>query len=120
MHQPHVPHMNVAIHILRYLKASPGEGISFSSSNDLHVTTYINSDWANCPITRRSTIGFFIQLGTSPISWCTKKQTIVAHSSAKEEYCTMVVTICEFVWFQKLFIDLGAPHHGPMTLYYDN
>ncbi|XP_041025291.1 uncharacterized mitochondrial protein AtMg00810-like [Juglans microcarpa x Juglans regia] len=94
MHAPRDPHMQAAIHVLRYLKGSPGQGIFFSLSSTLHVTTYTDSDWVSCPTTRRSTTGFFIQLGMSPISWCTKNRRQQC-SSAKAEYRVMEVTTCE-------------------------
>ncbi|KAF5452401.1 hypothetical protein F2P56_027402 [Juglans regia] len=68
MHAPRLPHMTAAIRVLRYIKGTPGQGIFFPSSNDLHVRAYTDSDWANYPTTRRSTTGFFITLGSSPIS----------------------------------------------------
>ncbi|KAF5452044.1 hypothetical protein F2P56_027083 [Juglans regia] len=78
MHAPRIPHMTAATRVLRYIKGSPGQGIFFSSSSTTQVIAYTDSDWASCPTTRRSTTGYFIQLGTSPISWRTKKQTTVA------------------------------------------
>ncbi|KAF5471667.1 hypothetical protein F2P56_008440 [Juglans regia] len=60
MHAPHVPHMQAATRVLRYIKGSPRQDILFSSFSSLHVTAYTDSDWANCPTTRRSTIGYFI------------------------------------------------------------
>ncbi|KAF5449776.1 hypothetical protein F2P56_030188, partial [Juglans regia] len=62
MHAPRVPHMTAATRVLRYLKGCPGQGIFFPSSNSTHVSAYTDSDWASCPITRRSTTGYFIQL----------------------------------------------------------
>ncbi|KAF5447682.1 hypothetical protein F2P56_033214 [Juglans regia] len=86
MHAPRVPHMTVATRALCYIKGYPGQGIFFPSSNNTHVSAYTDSDWVNYPITRRSTTGYFIQLGTSPISWRTNKQNIVSCSSAEAEY----------------------------------
>ncbi|KAF5451600.1 hypothetical protein F2P56_026693 [Juglans regia] len=74
MHAPHAPHMQAATRVLRYIKGSPGQGIFFLSSNTLHVTAYNDYDWASCPTTRRSTPGYFVQIGTSPISWRTKQR----------------------------------------------
>ncbi|XP_035546832.1 uncharacterized mitochondrial protein AtMg00810-like [Juglans regia] len=57
MHAPRVPHMTAATRALRYLKGCLGQGIFFPSSNSTHVSAYTDSDWASCPITRRSTTG---------------------------------------------------------------
>jgi hypothetical protein len=120
MHAPRLPHMQAATRVLRYIKGSPGQGIFFPSSNTLHVTAYTDSDWASCPTTRRSTTGYFIQLGTSPISWRTKKQTTVARSSAEAEYRAMAVTTCELTWLKQLLADFGISHPEPFSLHCDN
>lgn len=111
MHAPRVPHMTAATRVLRYIKGYSCQGNFFSSSSSMHVTSYTNSDWASCPTT-----GYFIQLGTSPISWRTKKQTSVARSSAEAEYLSMAVT----TWLKQLLTDLGIPHPESFTLHCDN
>ncbi|XP_042958212.1 uncharacterized mitochondrial protein AtMg00810-like [Carya illinoinensis] len=115
-----VPHMIAALRVLHYIKGCPGQGIFFPSSNNTHVSAYTDSDWANCPATRHSTTGYFIQLGTSLISWLTKKQSTVSRSSAEAEYRAMVVTTCELTWLKQLLTDLGVPHPEPFTLHCDN
>lgn len=83
MHQPRQPHYDVAVRVLRYLKSSPGKGIILSSSSSLRLSTYFDSNWASCPIMRRSTTGYFTMLGTSSISWKTKKQNTISGSSVE-------------------------------------
>ncbi|KAF5469588.1 hypothetical protein F2P56_013650, partial [Juglans regia] len=120
MHAPRAPHMQAATRVLRYIKGGPGQGIFFPSANTLHVTAYTDSDWASCPTTRRSTTGYFVQIGTSPISWRTKNQTTVARSSAEAEYRAMAVTTCELTWLKQLLTDLGVSHPEPIRLHCDN
>ncbi|XP_041002959.1 uncharacterized mitochondrial protein AtMg00810-like [Juglans microcarpa x Juglans regia] len=115
MHDPRVPPMAAATRVFCYIKGCPGQGIFFSSFSSMHVTTYIDSDWASYPITR-----YFIQLGTNPISWHTKKQTTVARSSTEAEYQAMAVIICELTWLKQLLTNLEISHPESFTLHCDN
>ncbi|XP_058222244.1 uncharacterized mitochondrial protein AtMg00810-like [Rhododendron vialii] len=120
MHTPWVPHFDAAIRILRYLKGSVSHGLLFSSSSALSLTGYTDSDWASCPMTRRSTTGYFITLGTNPVSWRTKKQSVVSRSSAEAEYRAMASTTCELLWLHTLLHNLAVPLSSPITLHCDN
>ncbi|XP_071723121.1 uncharacterized mitochondrial protein AtMg00810-like [Rutidosis leptorrhynchoides] len=66
------------------------------------------SDYATCPMSRRSTTGLCIKLGDYLLSWKTKKQPTVSLSSAEAEYQAMAKTTCEMVWLRGLLRDLGV------------
>ena len=68
MHAPHKPHMEAVLCVLRYLKNSLGQGLFFLSHNDLSLRGFSDSDWANCPISRRSNTGYGVFLGSYLIS----------------------------------------------------
>ncbi|KAH9685044.1 protein kinase domain-containing protein [Citrus sinensis] len=97
MHTPRRPHYDATLRVLRYIKSSPGASILLSSTSSLELSAFSDSDWASCPMNRRSTTGYFIMLGNSPISWKTKKQPVVSRSSAEAEYRAMATTTCELV-----------------------
>ncbi|XP_019056014.1 PREDICTED: uncharacterized protein LOC109115895 [Nelumbo nucifera] len=86
IHEPRQENLDAALHIVRYLKGTPLHGISLSSNSNLVLNGYSDSDWASCPVTRQSTTGYITLLGSSPLSWKTKKQLTVSCSSAKAEY----------------------------------
>lgn len=110
MHKPTAPHYQAALRVLRYLKGSPHQGVLFASNSTAALTAYCDSDWAGCPSTRKFTTGFCVLLGNSPFSWKSKRQTIVARSSAEAEYRAMAMTTCEVLWVNQLLKDLGVPH----------
>jgi len=89
--------MVAARHVLRYLKGKPGQGLLMQSDSDLQVLAYCDSDWGTCPIMRRLLTGYFVTLGGSLISWKTKKETTVSHSSAEAEYRVMATTTSELI-----------------------
>ncbi|KAL4192828.1 hypothetical protein AMTRI_Chr06g196210 [Amborella trichopoda] len=100
MHQPREPHLSVAHRFLRYLKGTTNQGFILSSKNSFQISAYCDSDWASCPITRRS--------------------TTMSRSSAEAEYRSMATTACELIWLKTLFSDLGIHHPQPMHLHCDN
>ncbi|KAK2986285.1 hypothetical protein RJ640_021854 [Escallonia rubra] len=81
-----------ALQVLRYVKGAPGQGILLPANSSLTLRAYCDADWAGCPSTQRSTAGYIIFLGSSPISWRSKKQSIVSCSSAEAEYRAMATT----------------------------
>lgn len=82
MHNPQKDHMEAAMRIVRYLKGSPGRGILFRKNDHLSIQGYTDADWAGSPGDRRSTSGYFTLVGGNLVTWKSKKQKVVALSSA--------------------------------------
>ncbi|XP_019237389.1 PREDICTED: uncharacterized protein LOC109217587 [Nicotiana attenuata] len=98
MQAPREPHLKAAIHVLRYLKKDPTLGIFLSNDPNYTVSAYFDSDWAACPDSRKYVSGYIVLLEDSPISWKSKKQTIVSLSSAEAEYRSVKKVVGELVW----------------------
>lgn len=54
------------------------------------------------------------------MTWISKKQSVVAKSSAKAEYRSMVHGICKALWLRLLFHEIGLEVNTPMSLLCDN
>ncbi|KAJ9542449.1 LOW QUALITY PROTEIN: hypothetical protein OSB04_028955 [Centaurea solstitialis] len=117
---PRQNHLNAAHRVLRYLKATVGQGILLSRSKGYNLTAYCDSDWLGCPFTRRSRTGYLLLLGGAPVSWKTKKQSVVSRSSAEAEYRSMASTVSEILWMRWLLQELDVPFEGPTPLFCDN
>lgn len=120
MKEPREDHWTAAIRVVRYLKGNPGQGIFLRADGPFHLTGWCDSDYATCPLTRKSITGYFIQLGGSPISWKTKKQKTVSRSSAKAEYRALAFLTQELIWLKRILVGLGVPHVESMTVCCDS
>ncbi|RVW88729.1 Retrovirus-related Pol polyprotein from transposon RE1 [Vitis vinifera] len=121
MHNPEEQHMNAVMRILRYLKNAPGKGILFAKNvNHQSIEVYTDADWAGAVDDRRSTSGYFTFVGGNLVTWKSKKQNVVARSSAEAEFRDMALGLCEPLWLRLLLQDLGYLSRQPIRLFCDN
>jgi hypothetical protein len=71
-------------------------------------------------MTRRSTTGYCVFLGSSFVSWRKKRQKIVSLSSVEAEYRAMIGTWCEVSWLQSLLKHIHILHLKPTLLHCDD
>jgi len=117
---PRKPHYDAALHVLRYLKGTVHRGLFYPKDTTLQISAYCDADWGNCRMSARSLTGYCVFLGSSLISWKTKKQKTVAKSTAEAEYRSMSATTSELEWISYILHDLQVPVSLPFTLYCDN
>ncbi|KAK9911087.1 hypothetical protein M0R45_035010 [Rubus argutus] len=120
MHSPTMAHLHIVKRILRYLKGSVGRGILMKNNGNTEIMGYTDADWAGNTLDRKSTTGFCTFVGGNLVTWRSKKQTVVARSSAEAEYRAMASTSCELIWLKGLLSNLGFPSNQPMSLFCDN
>ncbi|KAJ0528553.1 putative RNA-directed DNA polymerase [Helianthus annuus] len=120
MHSPTDVHLQIALRLLRYLKSGPGCGLLFKRSDRLDLVGYVDSDWAKCLSTRKSVTGYCVYLGSSLVSWKSKKQSTVSRSTGEAEYRAMCSATCEIMWLLNLLREVGVNCGLPVKLYCDS
>ena len=73
MQEPHELHWNAAKCILRYVQGTITFRIHYAAGTTLNLLCFIDSDWAADNIDRKSTSGYSLSIGSSPICWSSKK-----------------------------------------------
>ncbi|GKD80842.1 ribonuclease H-like domain-containing protein, partial [Tanacetum coccineum] len=105
---------------LWYVRGTLDYGLQLFSSSTTNLVAYSNVDWASCPNTRRSTSGYYIFLGNNLLSWSSKRQLTLSHSSAEAEYRSVANAIAETCWLRNLLRELHTPLSSATLVYCDN
>ena len=96
MHDPSKDHLSVVMRILRYLKSSPGRGLMFRKYGHLNMEGHSDVDWIGS-LYRQSTSEYFTFVGGNLVTWKSKKQKVVALSSAEAEFRGISKGVCELL-----------------------
>ena len=118
---PKIQHWTACKCLLRYLKGTISLGLLFTPTvSDLALTIYTNADHASCKVTKKSTSGICVFLGSNLLVWSSRKQSIVACSVGEAEHRAMAQGITEVMWLKSLFTELGYSLSHVPVLWCDN
>ena len=120
MAEPRQRHWVAAKHILRYLKGTITYGLNYSANGGIFLHGYADADWAGSPVDRKSTTGYCFSLGSAMISWSSRKQGTLAHSTAEAEYIATSDASREAVWLRKLIYGLYGNKLETTVIHCDN
>jgi hypothetical protein len=120
MVEPRHVHLVATKHVLRYLHGPVGYGLRYVLDDEVKLQVYIDSDWVGSAVDRKSTSGYCFSLGSSMISWLSRKQSSVALNTTEEKYIAASVASREAMWLRKLLARLIDLELEPTLIYYDN
>ncbi|KAG8489332.1 hypothetical protein CXB51_017400 [Gossypium anomalum] len=120
MHAPTSSHMVALKRILRYLYGTLSHGLVFRLSDRLSLVGYADANWGLDFDDRRSTTGYCVYFGHTPISWCSKKQTVVSRSTAEAEYRSLAAATSDVTWLVSLLAELKVNLVDLPTVWCDN
>jgi hypothetical protein len=81
--EPRHVHFVAEKHVMRYLKVTLDCGINYDGDHDFILSGYTDSDWAESVYDRKKTSGCCFRLGSTMISWKSRKQSSIALSTTE-------------------------------------
>ncbi|XP_066354856.1 secreted RxLR effector protein 161-like [Miscanthus floridulus] len=122
MEDPREDYWAAVKRLLRYIKGTVDQWIVFPKTGEsrLQLTVFSDADMAGDIDGRRSTSGVLFFLGSSPISWLSLKQKVVALSTCEAEYVEVATAACQVVWLCRLLGELTSVEAHPPALMVDN
>jgi hypothetical protein len=100
MHAPRTSHRALVKHVLRYIRGILDFGLHLRASSSTTLMAHSDADWAGCPNSHRSMSGYCIYYCDSLISWFSKGQTTISHSSVEAEYRDVAHAVGECCWMR--------------------
>jgi hypothetical protein len=122
MQSPKLSHMQAVKRILRYLQGTIDYGVLYTKAEEdqKRLIGYCDSDWSGDKVERKSTMGYVFTLFNCPISWSSKKQTVVALSTCEAEYISACNAACQGIWLQSLLQEMKIDVDHEVELMIDN
>jgi len=112
--------MAAARRVARYLYHTRDKGIVFNRSTD-GLLGFSDSNFCNCIDTRRSTSGYVFTLHGAPISWRSKLQPSISHSTAEAEIRALNECALDAKWLRRMVGDVtGKAITEPTPLHEDS
>ena len=84
------------------------------------LTAFVDADWAGDPDSRRSTTGYVLLINGAAIAWKSKRQSVIALSSAEAEFVAASTLVQEITYCRKLLEALGFPQPFATSVAEDN
>ena len=84
-------------HVLRYLRGTSEYGLWYRQTDEVKLHGFMDADWEGSPTDRKSTSGGVFSIGSTAVSWYSRKQRSVALSSAEVEYMATILAACEAI-----------------------
>ena len=81
---------------------------------------YSDSDWGGSLDDMKSTSGYCFSLGLGIFSWCSKKQDIVAQSTAEAKFVAATAAVDQALWLRKILADLHMEQTKGTEVLVDN
>ena len=102
---PGVEHWNALIRVLRYLKGTINVGLHYSTF-PIVLEVYSDATWNSDPNDSKSITAWIFTLAGAAISWKSKKQTCITHSTMESEFIAMSSAGEEGDWLRSMLIDI--------------
>lgn len=104
----------------KYHKLKLGSDKPLRNEETTNLMVYSDANWAEDREDRKSTSGFAIKLFGGTISWSSKKQDIVALSSAESEYVALTEACKELIWIKEVLRGFDVFENTPTTTLTDS
>jgi hypothetical protein len=104
---PRTSHRQAVKRIFKYLRHTPDSRLCYSASSSLVLHSSSDADFAGSRLDSKSTYGTCQFLGSSLVSWSSRKQSSVAQFTTEAEYVAAASCCSQLLWITYTKSDFG-------------
>ena len=118
---PSRDHWKAIERVLGYLKHTSSFGLCYNPFPSV-VEGFSDASWITNVGDNKSTSGWIFTLAGGAVSWASKKQTCISHSTMESEFIALAQTAKEAEWIRDMLLDipLWPNPMPPVSLYCDS
>ena len=102
---PSVDHWKAIARVLGYLKRTKNLGLFYNNFPAV-LEGYTDASWITSANDNKSTSGWVFTLAGDAVSWASKKQTCITHSTMESEFVALAAASKEAEWLRNLLLDI--------------
>ena len=102
-------HWQALLSLVGYLKQTKSWRFHIAKGGGMKLRAYSDADWNGETDKHLSTTGWYVFLGDTPVSWCSRVQRCTAKSTAEAEYVAASSCTQELVYLQMLMSSISHP-----------
>jgi hypothetical protein len=112
---PRTSHRQAVKRIFRYLRHTPDLGLCYSASSSFALHGFSETNFSGCWLDRKSISGTWQFLGSSLVSWSSRKHSSVAQSTTEAEYVAAASCCSRLLWIIYTMSEFGEEYtHVPL------
>ena len=118
---PSVEYWKAIDRVLGYLKKTKELGLQYSNFPTI-LEGYIDASWISSIEENKSTTGWVFILGGGAISWKSKKQTLITHSTMESEFVSLAEAGKEAEWLRDFLLEVSliSKNVSSISIHCDN
>ena len=119
LNNPGRDHYEAAKHCFQYLKGTAEHWLTLGGRSPTQLVGFSDSDGMTTPGNKPIT-GYLFKLGSSLVSWSSKRGTMVPLSVTEAEFIALQYATQEAIYLKNFINELLDTSHDPVTIYTDS
>jgi hypothetical protein len=102
---PSMEHLKAICKVLGFLKRTIELGLYYTKFPSV-LEGYTDASWITSVSDNKATFGWIFTLGGGAVSWASKKQTCISHSTMESEFIALAAAGKKAEWLRNLLLDM--------------